>query len=160
MTARRSDSAARGPVRSSSQAAPGPCTVARRAPRHSANCSAVMSEKPTTTFGSARTASRSSAVDDALDPVAAAGAQHAADLGVAQGKVEVGQPVRIGAGEVARTRVHVGAVITRRPQPVSSSTPRATRSARVGPDGDTEHDLVARTEHGRSHGRKDRPDVS
>ena len=59
MTVRRKASAASGPVRWSSQAAPGPCTVASRAPRHNASCSAVMSEKPTTSLGSARTASRS-----------------------------------------------------------------------------------------------------
>ncbi len=56
ITVRRKESAASGPVLSSSHAAPGPCTVASPARHHRASCSAVMSEKPTTTFGSAATA--------------------------------------------------------------------------------------------------------
>ncbi len=54
-----SDSAERSGVRSSRHAAPGPCTPASRAPRQSANCNAVMSENPATTFGSRRTAAMS-----------------------------------------------------------------------------------------------------
>ena len=49
-------------------------------------------------------------VDDALRAVSAAGAEHAANAGVPERGVEVGQPIRIRAGQIAELVVDVVAV--------------------------------------------------
>jgi hypothetical protein len=54
INARSSDAAEEPGRRSSIHAAPGPWIDGQRPARHTANCSAVVSEKPTTCFGSPR----------------------------------------------------------------------------------------------------------
>ena len=137
----------RGPVRSSSQAAPGPCTVASRAPRHSASCSAVMSEKPDHHLGIGPHRRHVEAVHDALHAVAAPGAQHAAHLRVAQRQVQVGQPVVVRGRRGSRAgRTRAAPPRTRRPQ-LGEQLDAAGHPLRAGRAGRRhEHHQVARAQ--------------
>ena len=62
---------------------------------------AVMSEYPMSGFGAWASASKSMPIEDPGRAVAAPDAPDRIDVGIAQGGVQIGQPLLVGAGEVA-----------------------------------------------------------